>query len=396
MGGELNEQAVKALPLPTRGSSMHFFAGAVVHGARTPRGFGVRCTKAGVKAFVLTYRLRGRQHCFTIGRWPDWSCVAAVREARELRRRVDRGENPLDDRAPEFTTKTLATVLDDFHKRYVVKNLRSADAIASAFDRLVKPHIGKIGIYDLRRSHIAEMLDAIEDGSGPVMADRTRAYLRKALAWYAERDDQFNLSASFVKVEPRANAKEHARARVLTDDEIRTLWPLLDHAGTYGALVKVLLLTAQRRDDVASMSRAEIGTDGIWVIPAVRYKNKVQNAVPLSKAALVIIESRPTVGGSDFVFASTVGTPFTAFGKNKARLDKQSVVTGWTLHDLRRTAKTLMTRAGVRPDVSERVLGHVIGGVEGTYDRHSYEAEKREALVKLAEMILNIANNRAH
>jgi integrase len=393
-GQRLNEDVVKSLPLPSQGFKIHFFPKATVQGAQVPRGLGVRITKAGVRAFVLIYRLRARQHCFTIGRWPDWSCVAAVREARELRRRVDRGQNPLDDRLPEPTdAKTVAHILNDFVARYVRRNLRSAAAIESAFDRLVKPEIGKIRVYELRRSHIAKLLDAIEDESGPVMADRTRAYLRKALSWYAERDDQFHLSAAFVKVEPRANSKDRARTRVLSDAEIRVLWPLLDHAGTFGALTKALLLTAQRRDDVASMSRREIGPDGIWAIPADRYKTKIVHAVPLSRAALAIIEAQPAVGGSDYVFASRAGTGFSAFGKSKARLDKQSGVIGWILHDLRRTARTLMARAGVRPDISERVLGHIIGGVEGTYDRHSYEAEKREALERLATLILNVVGN---
>ena len=132
--------------------------------------------------------------------------------------------------------------------------LRSADQIQSAFDRLVKPRIGKIGVYELRRSHVAEMLDKVEDEAGPVQADRVRAYLRKALSWYAERDDDFNLNAAFVRVGARANPKERARTRVLSDDELRIVWPLLSEAGTFGALLKTLLLTAQRRDEVANMS----------------------------------------------------------------------------------------------------------------------------------------------
>src|SRR5471032_1172190 len=105
-----------------------------------------------------------------------------------------------------------------------------------ANNRLVKPRIGKLGVYELRRSHIAEMLDRIEDETGPVMADRTRAYIRKALSWYAERDDQFNLTAAFVRVKPRANSKERARTRVLSDEEIRVVWAALSEAGTFGAL----------------------------------------------------------------------------------------------------------------------------------------------------------------
>jgi integrase len=408
--GSLSEETIKGLPIPAKGNSITYFAGATIQGAKVPRGFGVRVTASGARAFILNYRLRGREHRFTIGAWPDWSALKAVREARNLRQRVDRGEDPLKDRAPIPATKSVSSVIDDFMTRYVrnkERPLRSADQIQSAFDRLVKPRIGKISVYELRRSHLAEMLDKVEDEAGPVQADRVRAYLRKALSWYAERDDEFNLNAAFVRVGARANPKERARSRVLSDDELRTVWPLLREAGTFGALLKTLLLTAQRRDEVAKMSRTEVGTDGTWTIPAERYKTKRSNHVPLSTAALRVLEAQPKIEGCDYVFPSRTKTPFSGFGKSKARLDKAILIDmrkranreadieplpNWTLHDLRRTAKTLMARAGVRPDISERVLGHVIIGVEGTYDRHSYADEKRDALEKLAAMIERILN----
>ena len=106
------------------------------------------------------------------------------------------------------------------------------------------------------------MTDWIEDNAGPVMADKCRAYTRKALSWYAERDDQYNLTAAFVRVRPRANQKERARTRVLSDEEIRIVWPVLGHTGTFGALVKMLLLTGQRRDEVAHISHDEIDGTG--------------------------------------------------------------------------------------------------------------------------------------
>ena len=408
--GKLSEETIKRLQVPATGNTITYFAGTTVQGAKAPRGFGVRVTAGGSRAFVLNYRLRGREYRYTIGAWPGWSALKAVREARNLRQRVDRGENPLEDRAPSPAAKTISTVLDDFITRYVRNKdrpLRSAADVESALNRLVKPRIGKLGVYELRRSHIAEMLDRIEDEFGPVMADRTRAYLHKALSWYGERDDQFNLTAAFVRVKPRANPKDRARTRVLSDEEIRVIWAVLGEARTIGAIVKTLLLTAQRRDEVAHMSRKEIGHDGIWVIPAERYKTKRPNFVPLSKAVLAIIEAQPKVQDCDYIFPSRVKTPFSGFGKSKAALDRAVLVAmkqqakngvkveplpNWTLHDLRRTAKTLMVRAGVRPDISERVLGHVIAGVEGTYDRHSYADEKRDALEKLAAIIERILN----
>jgi integrase len=247
------------------------------------------------------------------------------------------------------------------------------------------------------------MLDKIEDQSGPVMADRTRAHFRKALSWYGERDDKFNLGAAFVRVEPRSASA--ARTRTLSDDEIRILWPVLCERGAYGALVKALLLTGQRRNEIAEMTWAEIGRDGIWEIPAARYKTKRPHAVPLSAAALALIEAQPR--DRDHVFFSSAGTAFSGFAKSRAVLDKAILAAmrkaakpgekvkplpHWTLHDLRRTARILMARAGVRPDVSERVLGHVIAGVAGVYDRHSYADEKRDALEKLAGLIERIVN----
>ena len=404
--GKLSEETVKRLPVPNKGNRVTYFAGATIQGAKAPRGFGVRVTAAGARAFVLNYRLRGREHRFTIGAWPDWSALKAVREARNLRQRVDRGENPIEDRAPSPTTVTVASILDDFVARHVRnKNqpLRSAGEYESAFNRLVKPRIGNLGIYEVRRSHVIKMLDEIEDANGPVMADRTLAYVRKAFNWYATRDDQFNVP--IVRGMARVKPKERARTRILSDDEIRILWPVLGEAGTFGALAKTLLLTAQRRDEVAHMEHNEIGREGIWAIPAERYKTKRPNFVPLSKAALAVIAAQPKHEDCDYVFPSRAKTPYSGFGKSKAKLDKAvfaimkkqakkgakvEPMPNWTLHDLRRTAKTLMVRAGVRSDISERVLGHVIAGVEGTYDRHSYADEKREALEKLATMIERI------
>jgi integrase len=406
---KLNEEVVKSLPLPETGNRITYFAGAVLQGVTAPKGFGVRVTTGGVRSFVINYRLKHREYRFTIGTYPDWSALKAVREARALRQRIDRGENPLEDRKPTPTARTVSGVLDDFLARHVNNKdapLRSADEYKSAFERLVKPRIGKRDILELRRSDIVEMLDSIEDENGPVMADRTLAYLRKALRWYAVRDDRFN--PPLVAGMARTKARERARTRVLSDDELRIIWPTLDEAGTFGGLVKALLLTAQRRDEVAQMSRSEIAGDGIWTIPAERYKTKRPNHVPLSKAALAVIEAQPKLDKCAYVFASRDKTPFSGFGKRKRALSntvfaamkkvakkgaKVEPIPNWTLHDLRRTAKTLMVRAGVRPDISERVLGHVIPGVEGTYDRHSYADEKRDALEKLAAVVQSITNS---
>ena len=318
----LNEEAIKRLPIPDEGNRITYFAGAVLQGLTAPRGFGVRVTAGGAKSFVINYRIKGRERRYTIGQYPDWSALRAVREARELRRRIDRGENPLEDKAPLAQSGTVAGVIDDFVQRYVQKEakLRSATLIERAFDQLVKPQIGKIGVLELRRSDIARMLDKIADERGLVMADQTLAYLRKAFNWYASKDDKFN--SPIVRGMVRTRPRERARTRILADDEIRIIWPVLDEAGTFGAVVKALSLTAQRRDEVAQMAWKEIGADGIWTIPAERYKTKQPNHVPLSQDALAVIEAQPRIEGCDYIFASRVKTPFSGFGKSKAALDK--------------------------------------------------------------------------
>lgn len=404
---KLNEETIKRLPAPDKGNRITYFPAAVLQGTQVPRGFGVRVTAGGAKSFVMNYRIRGEEYRFTIGPYPDWSALQAVREARVLRQRIDRGENPLEDRKRLPTTKTVNGLIDEFVERYVEKEakLRTSHPIKRAFDRLVKPSIGKIGIYELRRSDVAQMLDKVADERGLVMADKTLAWLRKAFNWYAGKDDKFN--SPIVRGMARTKPRERARTRVLSDDELRLIWPLLAEAGTFGALLKALLLTAQRRDEAASMRWQEIGADRIWTIPAERYKTKRPNHVPLSSAALAVIKAQPKLTGCDFVFPSRSRTPFSGFAKSKAAFDRAvqkaiherakagknvEPLPNWTLHDLRRTAKTLMARAGVRPDISERVLGHAIAGVEGTYDRHSYADEKRDALEKLAAMIERILN----
>src|SRR3954447_671298 len=112
--GSLSEETVKRLRAPARGNSITYFAGATIQGAKAPRGFGVRVTASGARAFILNYRLRGREHRFTIGAWPDWTALRAVREARNLRQRVDRGEDPRKERAAIPATKSVSSVIDDF------------------------------------------------------------------------------------------------------------------------------------------------------------------------------------------------------------------------------------------------------------------------------------------
>jgi integrase len=373
--------------------------GAMAWDGRVP-GFGCRVFP-GKRQYIYRYRAPdGRQRTVNLGIHGALTVEQARQRALDIYEQVRKGRDPVADEqaaraelhaqdAVALNRRTVADVLDQFMSRKG-EALRSADEYRRVFDKLVNPAIGTVDIHTLRRSQIADMLDHIEDRNGPVMADRTLAYTRSAFNWYGSRDDEFN--SPIAKRMARTRPRERARTRVLADDELRLLWGVLDGQGTFGAFVRLLLLTAQRRGEVAGMRRAEI-CDGIWTIPAARYKTGHANTVPLSEAALTVIEAQP---GRDQVF---MRSSLAHSGTFKAALDKAvtaanagEVLPNWTIHDLRRTAKTLMARAGVRPDISERVLGHVIAGVEGVYDQHTYLEERRDALERLAAMVERIVS----
>jgi integrase len=217
------------------------------------------------------------------------------------------------------------------------------------------------------------------------MADRTLAYLRRAFHWQQGRDDNF--LSPIIRGMARTSTKELARDRVLTDDEIRAIWKTTGR-GTFGALIRFLLLTAARRDEARMMTWHEI--DGnTWMLPAARNKVKVELVRPLSKAARNLLGTLPR--NSAYVFAGRNGA-INSRDKSKKRLDLDSGVAGWTIHDLRRTARSLMSRAGVPSDHAEMCLGHILTGVRGTYDRHAYHAEKAAAFEKLADLIATIVS----
>jgi len=366
------------------------------------RGFCVRRLPSGAVTYGFRYRVKvsGERRWLGLGLHgqitPDEARTLATKHAGS----VADGRDPLAElkssRAEATATvKTINDLVDDFMARYVRKNeLRSADEIERCFDRYVRPQIGARPLRDLRRSNIVELLDKVDDGSGPVMADRVLAHLRKALNWYATRDDDFN--SPIVRGMSRVRPKDIARDRMLADDEIRSLWQATDSmVGPFPAFVRVLLLTGQRRDEVSKMQPSEI-EGNVWTIPAHRYKTKSANVVPLTAAVTKIIETQPKRGL--FVFSSGGrNVPISGFSKFKKALDTKinadrkksglKPVPGWRLHDLRRTARSLMSRAGVPGEIAERVMGHVIPGVQGTYDRHDYIEQKRDALMKLAAVV---------
>jgi len=192
----------------------------------------------------------------------------------------------------------------------------------------------------------------------------------------------------------KRKAKERARKRVLEDHEIRAVWKACDDAGQFGRLMQLCLLTAQRRGKVAAMRRSDI-QDGVWIIPAEDREKGTAGELVLPKMATEILAKQKPKVGNPFVFAGRGTKAFNAFSQGKAELDAllPGEMEHWTIHDLRRTARTIMS-ALVRPDIAERVLGHEQQGVQPVYDRHKYRAEMAQALKALAGKIDSIVNAR--
>jgi integrase len=259
---------------------------------------------------------------------------------------------------------------------------------------MLKQHVldqlGDRPIASIRRSDIIRRCDAIEDKHGAAMADAVLRLLGRVMAWHASRSDDFH--SPIVRGMARTNQRDRARSRILTDSELQQVWATAADAGTFGALIKFLLLTGARVNEAARMTRAELAGE-TWTLPAARNKAKVELERPLSVAARAVLAGLPQLAG-DYVFTSDGVHPFGGFSRRKKPFDVRCGVSGWTIHDLRRTARSLMSRAGVSSDHAERCLGHVLPGVRGVYDRHRYQAEMLRAYEALAAQINRIVNPR--
>jgi integrase len=348
-------------------------------------GHYVRVTPTGNKSFVAVARdPRGKQIWSTLGNTNLLKIEEAREQAREVIKRVKAGQ----DRAGPKSFESVAK--EWLHRHVDAKGLRDAYEIRRILTKHMLPAWGGREFESIRRGDVATLLDQVEDESGARTADKVLELMSGVSRWYEKRNE--NYVSPITRGMKRYGTKDHARSRILDDDEIRQLWAACDTANGYGALVKLLLLTGQRREKVAAMRWQDIGPDGTWTIPTVAREKNNAGELLLPKLALDIINARPRFASNPYVIAGRDSGPIRSFHGPRDALKRKLGFDDWRLHDLRRTARSLMSRAGVRPDIAERVLGHAIKGVEGTYDRHSYREEKAHALKALAGLIETIVN----
>ncbi len=343
-------------------------------------GHYIRVYPSGTKThYALTRDPEGKQVWHPIGNAGLLKVDEAEEQARVALKAIKKGE----DRAGPQSFKAIAELW--FQRHVLKRGLRSHAHTRYFLDRHILPEWAGREFSTIRRGAVTALLDKIEDGSGPVAADKVLAIVSNIMNWYATRNDDY--SSPIIRGMRRSNPKERARTRILSDDELATIWKAAEANGPFGALVRLLLLTGQRREKVATMKWSDV-QDGVWTIATDDREKGNAKTLRLPKMALEIIESQPRFAGSPFVIGR----------KNYHTKAKESFVAKlppmpqWQLHDLRRTARSLMSRAGVSSEHAERVLGHAIPGVGGVYDRHRYEEEKAHALKALDEVIANIIN----
>lgn len=355
-------------------------------------------TPKGKKSFSIVARdPEGKQVWKRIGDPAQMTVAKARAEAADAVSRVKAGEAAvLPPEPPEAAPETFRQVAERFIARWVDKGGKKQDGVALRSKREIERHFrtyiyprwGMNPFASIRRGAVTELLDQLVDNHGPVQADRVLATLAKLFNWYRQYDEHY-VSPIIPEMKRSGSHVSRARTRILSDDEIRTIWAACGKAGTFGAFVRVALLTGQRRAKVATMRWQDVEGD-VWTM-AVEAREKVNaGTLKLPKLALEVIQAQPHIEGNPFVFAGRGKKGFNSFSDGKEDLHAKAPIAPWVIHDLRRTARSLMARAGVQREIAERALGHVIAGVEGVYDRHSYLDEKGAALAALASLLERI------
>jgi integrase len=192
----------------------------------------------------------------------------------------------------------------------------------------------------------------------------------------------------------RRSPRERERDRTLSDVEFVAVWKTAEiFPNPWGQFVRFLLLAACRRTEASAMAWSEISGDE-WTIPKERYKTNTEVTLPLSKAAMKVLAEIPRIKDSEYVFTTDARAPISGFSTFKLKFDIACGVKDWRLHDLRRTSRSLMSRAGVNSDIAERCMGHALPGIRAVYDRHRYLNEMRHAFEQLAAQIKSICGTK--
>ena len=340
-------------------------------------GLALRCGHGGAKSFELFYRVSGKLKRESLGRWPGVSLAQARELWRKTREAIARGEQPVNREGIKNPERLFERVAEEWLKRDQSKNKAShLYQVTRSLEADLLPAWRGKPVDKISREDVYAVLDAITDRGAPVMARRVQAYVNRFFAWCMER--------GIIEVDPTANMPRigtaKSRDRVLSDEELRKVWRATESIEVFGAATRLLALTGARREEITQLRWAEIADDTIR-LEGNRTKNGEAHDIPLSKPACELLASLPRIG--DYVFTLNGEKPVNGWSDTKLKLDADSGVTHWRIHDLRRTLATGCQKLGVPLQVTEAILGHTSGsraGIVGVYQRHDYADEKRAAL----------------
>jgi integrase len=401
---KLTQAAVRTLTVPAGKAEAIIFDDEV-------SGFGLRIRASGSRTWIVQYKIGNKHRRLTLGSTAMLTADQArngIKDknhptknrdgARDLLARVRLGEDPAARKieARARAADTFGVLVNGFLARQEKRLRPRSYAETERYLRVHWKPLHGAPLANINRATVAAKLAAIADDSGPIAADRARAALSAFFTW-AIREGLADVNPV---IGTNKSAELRPRERVLADAELAAIWKALP-ADQYGAIVRLLILTGQRREEIGGLRWSEVDVDKARVtLAGDRTKNGKPHELPLPDAGLAIIEAQPRRGSRDLIFGEGEG-PFQGWGRAKAALDRrlakladQNVrVPPWRLHDVRRTVATRMADLGVQPHVVEAVLNHVSGhkaGVAGVYNRSLYGPEKRAALHLWAKHVLTI------
>jgi integrase len=364
-------------------------------------GLALRVTDRGHKSFVLVARFPLQPKNPTRRSLGDYGAIT-LEQAREKARAwllmIGKGIDPKVDEerqkaaALRRQSNTFAAVAGDFLDRHASKLAKREEA-----ERIIKAEFvkrwGARPVTDIAPQEVSAAIRAIVKRGAPYQAHNAFGYLRKLYTW-AIGTGEYGLDVSpLERLRPAEliGARE-ARTRTLTDAELRAVWEAADRmVYPYGPVFRLLILTGQRKREVAEMSWSEVDPERrLWTIPAERMKGDRAHVVPLSPTAVALLEALPHWKGG-FAFTTTGGSkPINGFSKAKTRIDNLSGVSAWKIHDLRRTMRTHLSALPVEDLVRELVIAHARPGLHKVYDQHAYQDEKRHCLDLWEKRLLSI------
>lgn len=356
----LTDLQIRKLKAPVKGQRTHFDDALP--------GFGLRVSQGGRKSFVVMFGKR--RQLVTLGRYPDLSLAEARREAKRVQADTDLPSKPA---APTVGTMSFAEARERFLQDSALRNKPRTTA---DYKRLLNRHYTfaePIGL--VTRAKIMRAVDKLRE----TPSEQAHAYvaLRTMMSWCVKRG---LLEHSPV---PSLSFRQRARDRVLTDEELALVWRRAEEIGyPFGTIVQLLILTGQRRGEVAGLRQSWLRDDTV-IFPTGFTKNKREHRLPLGPLAMKIIDTVPRTGDLLFPSRHDLTRPFNGWGKSKERFDADLPIAPYTLHDLRRTFSSNMARMGTPLHITERALNHVSGSISGVaaiYNRYQFSAEIREAM----------------